>query len=160
VTLRNVGRQIIGTFVALLAGWCAGLILIEATAILEMLRYSDYIWHAVLIETPITYLWVFIYVTLPVWLVLLVPLYLFVPSSSVLWRWPICTICGAVAGYLILLGIFVFVSGQPTLHPVHGHTTVYSLLTGPWFLYVVAGIIGAVTCFVGAVTRARFKQAA
>jgi hypothetical protein len=159
MSLRNIGRQILGTFVALLAGWCAGLILVEASAVFETLRYSDYAWHSVLIETPIMFIGLFIYFTLPVWLLLLVPLYLFVPSSSVLWRLPVCTLCGAASGYLILLGFCVFASGGPTLRPVSGHTTVHSLLTGPWFLYLVAAVIGGVTCFFGALTGARFKRA-
>src|SRR5260370_30541600 len=103
---RSVVLQIFGTLVALFTGWCAGLMFVEATTVLEQLRYSDYTWHAVLIETPIGYAWALTYFTVPVWLLLLVPLYLFVPSSSSLWRWPVCTICGAVAGYLIMLGFF------------------------------------------------------
>jgi hypothetical protein len=35
------------------------------------------------------------------WLVLLLPLYLFVPFRSILWRWPICTLCGALGGAFV-----------------------------------------------------------
>jgi len=149
--------QLVGTVVALLAGWCAGLLFVEATVIVENLRYSDYTWDAVL-HTPITYIGAFIYFTVPVWLLLLVPLYLFVPSSSSLWRWPVCTICGALAGYLILLGFFGVVAGWPTQQPNLDRPTVSSFFTGPWVLYVTAAIVGGVTCFTGSLTTRRFKR--
>ncbi len=148
VSARAIFRQILGTLIALLAGWCAGLIVVEASTALELLRQPHYIVPSALIETPITMAWIFIYFTLPVWLLVLVPLYLFIPTSSVLWRWPVCTLCGAVAGYLILNLIFVILV-RPSM---------YSLLTGPWSLYALAAIIGGITCLVGALTRRRFKQ--
>src|SRR3954469_20320442 len=43
---------------------------------------------------------------LATWLVALVPLYLFVPRRSFLWRWPVCTTCGAAAGGLIMFGFY------------------------------------------------------
>ena len=40
------------------------------------------------------------------WLFLLLPLYLFLPRTSFLWRWPVCTLCGALAGPAIVFACY------------------------------------------------------
>jgi len=74
------------------------------------------------------------------WLVLLVPLYLFVPSRSVLWHWPILTTCGAISGGLIM---FAFCRlGSPQAN---------------WTAETCfAAIAGAATCLFASLTRKRF----
>jgi hypothetical protein len=81
---------------------------------------------------------------LPVWVVALVPLSLFLPRSSLLWRWPVCTACGAVVGVLIVAVVFPF--------PQRG------IASEIWFPYALGGIIGAITCLVGSFTRRHFEQ--
>lgn len=41
-----------------------------------------------------------------VWLAALLPLCLRTPMYSALWRWPVCTLCGATAGTCISLVVF------------------------------------------------------
>lgn len=77
------------------------------------------------------------------WLVALLPLYIFVPRRSVLWRWPVCTLCGAVAGALIMFGFYGPNSPDD-------FSTVAILL---------ASIVGGTTCLFGALTADRFHHA-
>jgi hypothetical protein len=81
----------------------------------------------------------------PVWVLILVPLYLFVPWHSILWRWPICTACGALAGFAIMTLFFGGISGFDQLS------------SGAWDFYVIAAVVGGVTCLVGALTKHIFK---
>jgi hypothetical protein len=74
------------------------------------------------------------------WIVVLIPLYLFVPLRSSFWRWPKCTICGAVSGAAIMV---VIGNGME-----------------PQILFVYAGLAamaGGVTCLFASLTRYRFQ---
>jgi len=98
-------------------------------------------------ENPATLLWVagiggiFVFGT---WLVLLLPLYLLVPATSIFWRWPVMTVCGALAGGGIWLLLAALNSG---LH--HSDTLITT---------VVAAITGAATCLFGALTAQLFRN--
>jgi len=76
------------------------------------------------------------------WLIALVPLYLLVPLHSFLWRWPVCTLCGAFSGALIML---VFLAP----HPHESSRTV---------LIALAAMTGAITCLFGSLTARRFHR--
>ena len=78
---------------------------------------------------------------LPVWLLLLLPLYVFVPRTSVLWHWALATPMGCLAGALLLLAYSGF--GFPPHTP------------GP--LLPVAAIVGAATCLFGSLTAPYFR---
>jgi hypothetical protein len=82
-----------------------------------------------------------------VWLVVGMPLYLLIPIRSPLWRWPICTICGAIGGAAIML-----VVGRAVLSS-----------SEPWGDYVrpsiVAAGVGWITCFFASLTRRYFQLA-
>ncbi len=80
---------------------------------------------------------------LPTWLVALVPLYLLVPRRSVLWRWPVCTLCGAVAGALIMFGFY-----GPNSRDSYSTVAI-----------ILASIVGGITCLFGALTADRFHHA-
>jgi RsiW-degrading membrane proteinase PrsW (M82 family) len=77
------------------------------------------------------------------WLVALVPLYLLVPLRSSLWRWPICTICGALSGALIMFAFY----GPKS--PDRSSTVTI----------IFASISGGVTCLFAALTFERFHHA-
>jgi hypothetical protein len=62
-------------------------------------------------------------------------LYLFVPVRSPLWRWPVCTACGVIAGVLV---IALWIGGIPGV----GGTG-----TEAWSLYVIAAIVDGVTLY-------------
>ena len=77
------------------------------------------------------------------WLIVLLPLYLFVPLRSFLWRWPVCTVCGAAAGALIMFG-FYGPNSPDTFSTV---------------AIILASIVGGITCLFGALTADRFHHA-
>ncbi|MGB8342689.1 MAG: hypothetical protein WCE51_13960 [Chthoniobacterales bacterium] len=142
----SVLRQVFGSLVAVATGWLAAIVFIEVSTAVELLQQPHYIVPEALIVGPITAAWFIAYFIIPVWLLVLLPLYLFVPSHSALWRWPVCTVCGAIAGLLIIsltFGVSVDAS---------------AMVKGPWDFYVLAAIVGGITCLTGALTRRVFKQ--
>ena len=76
-----------------------------------------------------------------VWLVVLVPLYMLIPLSSILWRWPICTGCGALAGAAIMVAVDVVILRTPLNN-----------------LIVTAAVVGGTTCLFGSLTRDYFHR--
>ena len=76
------------------------------------------------------------------WAVAFLWIYLFVPVSSPLWKWPICTFCGGLAGGLIVSAIALC----------------YGMENGTFAFFVCSGILtGASTCLFAALTVRRFK---
>ena len=144
---RSIAKQILGTVVAVLSGWFAAMLFLEAIALIQLLQQPHYIVPDALWVAPITVSIVMAYFVIPVWLFLLIPLYLFVPASSPLWRLPVCSACGLVAGLVI---IALWLRGLPGIGGVAPEA---------WSLYVIAAIVGSVTCFIGALTRHVFKPA-
>jgi hypothetical protein len=144
---RSIAKQILGTIVALLSGWFAAMLFLEAIAIIQLLQQPHSIVPDALWVAPITVGIVMAYFIIPVWFFLLIPLYLFVPASSPLWQLPVCSACGLVAGLAI---IALWLRGVPG---------VGGIAPEAWSLYVIAAIVGGVTCFTGALTRHVFKPA-
>jgi uncharacterized membrane protein len=137
-------RVIWGSFVAVLIGWLAAVALLEIERIVNFVYHRDQLSWNVLWVTPLWFsMWILAF-ALPVWLVALVPLSLFVPRSSVLWHWPICTVCGALAGALVVAVVF----------PLPGRGIAPKI----WFPYTLGATIGAITCLVASLTRHRFEQ--
>lgn len=76
------------------------------------------------------------------WAAVFLWIYLFVPMSSPLWKWPICTLCGGLAGGLIVSAIALC----------------YGMENGTFVLFVSSGILtGASSCLFAALTVRRFK---
>jgi hypothetical protein len=144
---RSIARQILGTVVAVLSGWFSAMLFLEAMALIQLLQQPHYIVPDALWVAPITVSIVMAYFVVPVWLLLLIPLYLFVPASSALWRLPVCSACGVVAG-LVIVGLWL-----------RGIPGVRGVAPEAWSLYGIAAIVGGVTCFIGALTRHVFKPA-
>ncbi len=144
---RRIAKQILGTVVAVLSGWFSAMLFLEAMALIQLLQQPHYIVPDALWVAPITVSIVMAYFVVPVWLLLLIPLYLFVPASSALWRLPVCSACGVVAG-LVIVGLWL-----------RGIPGVRGVASEAWSLYVIAAIVGGVTCFIGALTRHVFKPA-
>jgi hypothetical protein len=143
---RRIAKQIFGTFVSVLTGWLAALLFLEVMTVIELLKQPHYIVPDALYVGPMIMGIYMAFFIIPVWLVVLIPLYLFVPSSSPLWRWPVCMSCG-VAVALLIMGIFF-----------HGIPGVGGLSAESWSLFVMAAIVGGVACLIGALTKHRFKQ--
>ena len=136
VSAISLLKQLLGTFVALLGGWFAGVV---STAVIAFTGIGGAQRDAAVGATLFTagFMWIYI---VPVWVVALIPLYFAVPRSSWLWRPHICIGFGAVAG-LICAALF------------SGGNMDSSMST--W--YAIAAIVGAGTCFTGVLTRDRFK---
>jgi len=133
--------------VAVLSGWLAAMIVLEAMTIIELVHQPHYVVPEALFVAPITVSMVMSWFLTPVWLFVLIPLYIFIPSSSVLWQAPVCSACGVIAG-LLLVGFWL--GGIPGTH---------GFATEGWWFYIFAAIVGGVTCLVAALTRDRFKPA-
>jgi hypothetical protein len=132
--LSSVRRRVIGSFVAALVGLAA-------------LVISYYAFVMGPYENPGILVWVtvvggaFVFAT---WLIFLMPLYLFLPSDSALWRWPVCTICGTLAGAVIMLLISCFSGG---IRDPEGSSMI-----------LLAAITGAATCLFGSLTARFFRH--
>lgn len=75
------------------------------------------------------------------WLGALLPLYLFVPMSSPIWRWQVCTSCGSVAGGLIMFAVTGFNATED----------------GGGLLIIGAALTGGATCLFGSLTATRYQ---
>jgi hypothetical protein len=144
---RNIAKQILGTVVAVLSGWFAAMLFLEAIALIQLLHQPHYIVPDALWVGPTTVSIVMAYFVVPVWLLLLIPLYLFVPASSALWRPSVCSAWGVVAG-VVIVGLWF-----------RGIPGVGGVAPEAWSFYAIAAIVGGVTCLIGALTRHVFKPA-
>src|SRR5436190_11004840 len=144
---QGIAKQLAGAAVAVIVGWLAALIFIELVTAFQLLQEPHYIVPEALFVTPIEFgLYMSLFIV-PVWLLVLVPLYLFVPVGSMLWRWPVCTLCGGVAGVLVMA---LWIRGLPGAGGVASEA---------WYLYIMAAIVGGVTCMTAALTKHRLKHA-
>jgi hypothetical protein len=133
-------RKIIGSFLAALFGCAVGVLsmLISTVALDSQHSLREPLISALASRFALIAVWV-----LPAWLLILLPLYTFLPRTSSLWRTPICTLLGAISGAVIILA-YLIVGG--------GLVAVVAL----WFFWAEAALIGAATCFFGAVTADYF----
>ncbi len=145
MTLRSFGKQILGTVIAVVAGWLGSILVLNVHAFIQMIQEGHVDWELILGGSLLTSAFM-AYFIIPIWLLVLIPLYLFVPSSSVLWCWPVCTACGAIAGAIIVSIAF---GGLPGLGRI---------ATEAWPFPVIAAVVGGIACLVGSLTRQRFKQ--
>ncbi len=101
VSAHPKSRLVWGSFLAVVIGWLAAIVLLGSAYAFDYIHHHDEAsWNRLWIM-PLWFsvaIWIF---ALPVWLVVLLPLSLFLPASSALWRWPICTACGVIAGALV-----------------------------------------------------------
>jgi hypothetical protein len=136
----DLRRRILGSFYSACVGWLSVMLaFLVYSAIEKSLHPSTPGWLPALgLTAAISAMCIF-----PVWLAAFLPLYLFVPRSSVLWRWPICAGCGAVAGPLILFCFEMLTS--PRAH-------------GPDIFYVMASIAGGATSLFAALTVQKFSK--
>ncbi len=142
---RSIFKQLVGTLVAVLAGWVVTLVALESTYFVDAIRQRHALDVGLVFGSTIATSWFMAYFIIPVWLFVLIPLYLFVPSSSSLWHWPICTACGATAGFLIMTGVFLAYPGDG------------SWSYGAWEFCGIAALVGGATCLTGSLTRHVFR---
>jgi hypothetical protein len=133
-----LARRILGSFLAACVGWLPLNLIALIISLLDWRHTSVTGWGTVIAVAIASAQFIF-----GTWLILLVPLYLLVPLRSVLWRWPICTLCGALGGALIQFSWWRWY-GAP-----FSNQEVPSL--------VGAAFIGAITCLFGSLTAKRFQ---
>lgn len=80
------------------------------------------------------------------WAGIFVWVYAFVPRKSRLWQWPICTACGGLAGFLIVVFPFIVIQQGELALPVVAAFGGSGLVTG------------AATCWLAAVTAKHFRK--
>lgn len=80
------------------------------------------------------------------WAAIFVWVYAFVPRTSRLRQWPICTACGGLAGFLIVVFPFIVVQQGELALPVIAAFGGSGLVTG------------AATCWLAAVTAEHFRN--
>jgi WD40 repeat protein len=173
--LPRAFRKIVGGFVSACIGWlaafsCAAVFVLNSGAPKVRVRDANpEVWagaSSVALVSPDTML----FVGLLVWLLVLLPLYVFVPRTSKLWRVPICTAIGAVSGALITLGVLtaigVYEYGilsasflQAYAHTLNVEDLVLIGRIGAKGLCLVGAVFGGVTCWVGAATANYFHRA-
>jgi hypothetical protein len=154
-------RPVLGSFLSALVGWVACLLLFGCLMVcaspgpfswrvyshptggneIELQTYWQVAPGYLLLEAIFSAILIF-----GTWFLILVPLYLYVPARSLLWRWPVCTICGAMAGAAIMILFGLATSSRDV-----GWDSF-------WPSCEIAAGIGAVTCLFASLTRARFRE--
>ena len=136
-----LARRILGSFLAAAVGWIPPVLLLVIIGLIDWRHTSVTGWGGTIAFALIFGKFVF-----GTWLFVLLPLYLFVPLRSVLWRWPVCTACGAVCGALILFFYWRLLRLPVTAHEIRDEMP--SL--------IVAAFVGATACLFGSLTARRF----
>jgi hypothetical protein len=108
----SLGRRFLGALVSFVVAW----LFLQVIALTFFHTRGAYLlWWA----DPVYFaVGSFPFVFLP-WLVVFVPLYLFVSPRSVLWWWPVCTACGMAFG-----GLLMYLLSQP--HPQDGESPLFT----------------------------------
>jgi hypothetical protein len=139
--MKRAFRKIVGSAVAVFVGCSVGAI---ATLLLgDFVGLSDFHGEE-LISALNSRFEALVVIAFPVWALALLPLYVFLPRRSPLWRKDLCTVLGAVSGAAIALGLILL--GD------------LNALLALWIFVVVGAIVGAVTCFFGTATADYFHR--
>jgi hypothetical protein len=97
----SLGRRFLGAFLSFFVAW---LFLQTIALIFTHTRGLYRVWWV----DPVYFaLGSFPFVFVP-WLIVFLPLYLFVSPRSVLWWWPVCTACG-----MTFAGVLMYLLSQP-----------------------------------------------
>ena len=137
----SVPRRIWGSVLAAFVGWLAINTLLIGLSIVLNAEWKSALWdwlQSALAEALISGMVIGL-----VWLFALMPLYVFLPLRSWLWRWYVCTLCGALAGAAIMLWYLHF--------RAWGWNDVLVAVA-------MGAIPGGVTCLFGSLTAKRFHQ--
>jgi hypothetical protein len=124
-------RRLLGSALSALVGWLS-LSLYSLAAIIWNGFSGDYF-----LVPAVAFLIIF-----AVWGLLLIPLYLLIPRTWFLWWWPVCTFCGALAGFLIVLFFMASWASVSELTP----------------FVLLAALTGGATCLCGALTAPYFHD--
>ena len=132
----SIARRVLGSFLSAFFGWFALNAFITIWTTLQQHHERD--WWLLPVFFGI-YSAAFVFGT---WIVVLLPLYFLVPLHSWLWRWYVCTPCGATSGALIMYVWVRYTSPQATDWP---------------FYVILAATTAGLTCLFGSLTSRRFQ---
>lgn len=138
--VKDAFWKALGSLAAVLVGWGSGLIVVAAFSLFFALRHETS-WSEVLSGLGL-YFFLIGGFAVPIWLLILLPLYVLLPRTSALWRVSICTVLGTCVGVVIMLAYLLIGGGLAAL-----------IL---WQLVVIAAVVGGITCFFGAMTADHF----
>jgi hypothetical protein len=136
----SLARRILGSFLAAFVGWVPLNLILVIIGLIDWRRTSVTGWSTMIAFASMSAKFIF-----ATWLILLLPLYLLIPVGSVLWRWPVCTLCGALCGGLIQFSFWRWYGAPFTIDEVPS--------------LIGAGFIGAIACLFGSLTAPRFHFA-
>jgi hypothetical protein len=144
-----MSKKIFGSFLSILCGWSCGWACLVVIYFFGNRQYdynhiSDAIWSDLGV-----FLLMGIFI-LPSWLLAFMPLYVFMPRKSFMWRWYVCTPLGGLAGAIILLSPVAY--SELIIY----HAKISDILS-TWPLSLPAAVVGSVTCLVGTLTFDRFN---
>ena len=127
------------SFFSSLAGWSVGMVLLASAALIpskKTVDFADFLGY-LLLASVCTYICVMV-----VWFFVLLPLSLFVPARSFLWKPWILTILGVLSGPIIAIAYAVVKMGK----------TPASLtdLSDYLLIFILPAVMGGTTCYVGA----------
>ena len=136
---RTTGWQprVLGSITAVLVGWLTAV----ALATLATVCLGGDLGIVALVAV------VYAVLILLVWSLIFWPLYSYVPRRSVLWWWPVCTLCGLGAGTLISL----LLCGAYGWKDAWENPVAIAL-----FSVVAGGLVGAATCLCASLTADHF----
>ena len=141
-TRAPFGRRLLGSALSAFVGWLTVNIFILIFGIIATRGISapgpsaHERWAGTAIVGLVSFVFIF-----GTWFVALIPLYLLVPLNSWLWRWYVCTACGAISGLMV-----IYVVNQLTTPQAH------------WgFAGLLGAIAGGVTCLFGSLTVRCFQ---
>ena len=132
----SFNRRVTGSLLSAAAGWASlnlvGLVIYLCT------ESGSGRWRGPLLLAAYSAAFIF-----PAWLLALLPLYLLVPPQSVLWRWPVCMACGALAGggIMLLAALVFWPSARLGLESL-----------------IVPAFVGAVSCLFASLTSRHFRN--
>ena len=135
----GAGRRVLGSFLSAVAGWLALTLTMYVRSL--FLPADESYWWSLYPVVCIPFI-------LVVWLAALLPLYFRVPARSVLWRWPVCTVCGVAAGTLIALVVWC------VLDPFSVTERFMDFLGASYWL---GGVCGGASCLFGSLTVPAFR---
>lgn len=141
--LKRIIFSLLGAFVAIASGWLSGILVALLLAAAAIVVRPSQVPVGAMLVTPLSVAIGSLIFILPT-SIALVPLYLFIPRTWLLWRWPVCTTLGVVAGVCI---VAVFL-GQPNRN----------LPENVFSWYILAAVISGSTCFVASITHERFLR--
>jgi len=140
--MQNTFRKILGGAISLCVGVAAGV------AVLFVYRFSvereplDAETLMAAIGGPLEIIGG---IAFPIWVIILLPLYMLLPRDSLFWRIDVCTLLGTLAGASTSFLIIVFMGG-------------FDSVLALWMCILAGAVTSGVTCCCGALTVNYFDR--